>query len=1301
MSKINLPSVPRSTDRDTTVFLQSLKKAVERLQVGGQTELSDGAKSYVLRIDKKTREDLVGVIGNEAGVGAILDKIRGQITESELSIHLGERIEKIISNENAITEERLQRVADVLAANQAIVDEAAARVQAITDSSNLLQQGIDAEVTARVNAISATRDEIIAERNLRVADILAANTKIEQEATARLQAVTATNTALEGETRDRIAALLEANRDITAEREARVAAIIDESSQRTTNEAIVAERISGVFAQVNPKLAGDTDGWAGDTASYVGVWSEQSARIEEDFALGTRIDTLNADFDNSNALIQSNYKVLAEADNALAIKTDVIRARTDSNEAAINTETQARTDANSALSSRIDTLSAVTGENSALITSESIARTNSDEALSSKIDTLFATTGTNTAAIQTELTARTTADSALSVRIDTLTATTGNNTAAIQTESTARTDADGALSSRIDTLVSTTGTNTASITAETIARATEDEALSSRIDTLVSTTGTNSAAIQTETQARTTADSALSSRVDTLVSTTGANTASIQSNYNALTTATSANASRIDGVYAQVNPKMAGDTDGWAGDDSPQNLVGSWTERSAIIENDLAMSKRVDGLTTEVGNNKATITEVNKTLVTKNEVVASQINRLAAQMVGGYDGNNLQDITSGLIHQERQARATETEGLAQQISLLSAGVGEQFDSFEIWHFNKSNDGWTGGVYQDGWLNVKNETLISPTITLDGSMYKHVKIRIQKFGTPTWQGVLSYAGGSVAALEPSYTEDGIALVNFYAQWAGDITSFSLKLASVADTNNYFLVDWVAVGRPSPGASHAALLREEKARADKDLAIVQDVTALNAQINGDGTSSTSSIVQKLNATATKTDTNASDISGLTSTFNTEMYSAQGIITRNAQTAASASAANASDISGVFAQVNPRMAGDTNRWAGDDDPLNGVGVWSERSARIEDGMYTAERFDAMTARVDGNAAAISTETKIRIDEIKAVAQRTDTLRTDFNANAGVVQTEIKAVADANSALSTRTDTIQSTVGEHTSSIQTQQQAIDGINARWSIKVDVNGVVGGIALGNNGSTVDFLVRAGSFAIQGQSGSKSVPFVSYPDGTVIDGVPIPAGNYLEDTYIRRASIDTLDIKGNAVTVPVSSFTESAIAVGTIYTTIQSLFVPADMGHTMLNFNAIFNFPGYARIQSILCRVVKNGVVLADNIEVFFSEARSASRATTAVDASGHNHSGSFQGSTFINGQYINIGGPVTIGYTSLGGHSHNIDVANDNRNAGSFALSRHDSTGVAGDYELQMRVSNGDTANISQRYIHAITMRR
>ena len=1245
-------------------------------ELGDITAVIDGNYQTQATENAATAVKLDSVIAKAgANSAAITSEASARVSEDEA---LSSRIDTLVSttgaNSAAIESEVTARTTQDTALSS--------RIDTLTATTGENTAAIQTEVAAR-----ATEDDALSSRIETLVATTGSNTAaITSEVTAR----TTEDTALSG----RIDTL-------SSKTDGSLALITSDIETLTTDTTATATKLDGVFAQINPKLAGDTDGWAGDTESYVGVWTEQSARIEEDFALGQRIDTLNADFDNSNALIQSNYKVLAQADSALAMQADVIRARTEQNTAAINTETQARTDADSAMSSRIDTLSAVTDDNKATITSESIARTSEDEALSKRINTIVATTDGNTAAIQTETTARTNADSAMSNRIDTLTATTGDNAAAIQTEVTARTDADSALSTRIETLVATTGTNTASIAQEVLTRTTEDEALSSRIDTLVSTTGTNSALIQTETQARTNADSSLSSRIDTLVSTTGENTAAIQDNFEALTTENSAQAKRIDGVYAQVNPKMAGDTEGWAGDDSPQNLVGAWSERSAIIENDLSMAKRVDGLTTEVGNNKATITEVNKTLVTKNEAVASQINRLAAQMTGGYNGDDLSQLTSGLIHQERTARATDIEGLAEQVSLLSAGVGEQFDSFEIWHFDKNHDGWVNGVYANGWINVRTETINSPVISVDGSMYRHVKLRIQKVGTPTWAAILTYAGGSLTAAEPEYTPEGFAIVNFYMEWSGTITGFSLKLASLADNLNYFKIDWIAVGRPSPGASHAALLREEKARADKDTALTQQFVSLDSQINGDGVNSSSSIVQKLETTATKTDTNATDISNLSSTFNDEVMSSQGIVARNAQTAASASAANASDISGVFAQVNPRMAGDEKGWAGDDSPENLVGVWSERSASQELEYSTSQQFDAVYSRVDGNSAAISTESKTRVDAIKALSEQTTTIRADFEANAGVMQTAITAVADANTALSKRTDTIQSTVGEHTSSIQTAQSAINGINASWTIRADVNGVIGGLGIANDGRTVDFLVSAGRFAIAGQNGSTSTPFVSIPDGTVIDGVTIPAGNYLEDTFIRRASIDTLDIKGNAVTVPVSAFTEAAIEVGSLYETIQSLMVPADMGHTMLNFNAIFNFPGYARKQSILCRIVKGGAVIADNIEVFFSEARSASRATTAYDAIGHNHGGSFQTTIYVNGQSINVGGPVTIGYSTSGSHTHNIDVANDNRNAGSFSLSRHDSTGVAGTYELQMRVADGGTANLSQRYIHAMTMRR
>lgn len=802
---MNLPSVPRSADRDTTVFFQAIRKALDTLAStsAGNGELSAKSRGYIQQINKKTNQEIAANIEDALGIGNLLDLLNGQITNSQLHKDLGERIEKITSNENAISQERLDRVSEVLAANNAIIAERQDRVKAITDSSNLLQQDIEAEALERFNVTKGLRQDLVQE---------------------------------------------------------------------------------------------------------------------------------------------------------------------------------------------IETRSDETGQ---LI-------------------------------------------------------------------------------------------------------------------------------------------------------------------------------SQFDGLYAQVNPDMAGDIDKWAGDDS--YFAGVWSERSAIIEKDMAMSKRTDGLLSSINDNKATITEVNKTLVTKNEVVASQINRLAAQMTGGYSGDDLSQLTSGLIHQERTARATAVEGLAEQVSLLSAGVGEQFDNFVIWHFDKNHDGWVNGVYASGWINVRTETINSPAISVDGGMYRHVKLRIQKIGSPTWGAVLTYAGGSLSAPEPEYTEGNFAIVNFHLEWTGTITGFSIKLASSADNLNYFKIDWIAVGRPSPGASHAALLREEKARAGKDSALAKSITSLDSQINGDGVNSSSSIVQKLNTTASKTETTAEDLSNLTSTFDDEVMGAQGIVARNAQTAASASAANASDISGVFAQVNPRMAGDTDWLAGDDSPESIVGAWSERSARMESDFATAQKFDAVQAELNDNKAAISLESKTRVDEIKALAEQTETIRADFEGNAGVMQTQIEANATAHNSLAKRTDTIQSSVGKNTASVQTAQSAIDGINAKWSIKTDVNGVVGGLEIENDGRTVDFIIRASNFTIAAIGGSSATPFTQTTEVQYINGQRVPIGSYMDAAFIMNGSmttakighaqIDTLQLAGEAVIIPRVQFTESVFKFYTIDTeeVINSITIDAQGGGVSISF---------------------------------------------------------------------------------------------------------------------------------------------
>ncbi|MGO0633166.1 phage tail tip fiber protein [Pseudomonas sp. SAR267] len=64
------------------------------------------------------------------------------------------------------------------------------------------------------------------------------------------------------------------------------------------------EKLDGVYAQVNPAMAGSTEGFAGSEQTYVGVWSEQSARIEDGIATAKRIDTVQVQQGETNAAVQ-------------------------------------------------------------------------------------------------------------------------------------------------------------------------------------------------------------------------------------------------------------------------------------------------------------------------------------------------------------------------------------------------------------------------------------------------------------------------------------------------------------------------------------------------------------------------------------------------------------------------------------------------------------------------------------------------------------------------------------------------------------------------------------------------------------------------------------------------------------------------------------------------------------------------------------------------------------------------------------------------------------------------------------
>lgn len=267
------------------------------------------------------------------------------------------------------------------------------------------------------------------------------------------------------------------------------------------------------------------------------------------------------------------------------------------------------------------------------------------------------------------------------------------------------------------------------------------------------------------------------------------------------------------------------------------------------------------------------------------------------------------------------------ENLARQISQIAAGTGEQFDSLKIWYFDQDAEGWTEddngytpmSVTSDGWLKANNPTSTcrSPNgLTIDAHAYRFIKMRIKKVGNPTWNAKMFWigadetgwnAGRSVVINEPEYDDKSIAILTLHdLEWRDSTTirRFRFDFTSGQDADNYLLFDWIAVGRPTPGAGMAALQEEQQARANADTAEAQARSTLAAQIRGSSESGnlddirSGLIYQEKNARITADAAEASARESLQTEFNRNKAS----VAEELHTLSTEQASQASKITGL---------------------------------------------------------------------------------------------------------------------------------------------------------------------------------------------------------------------------------------------------------------------------------------------------------------------------------------------------------------------------------------------------------------
>jgi len=254
---------------------------------------------------------------------------------------------------------------------------------------------------------------------------------------------------------------------------------------------------------------------------------------------------------------------------------------------------------------------------------------------------------------------------------------------------------------------------------------------------------------------------------------------------------------------------------------------------------------RVDAINAVVEQVQQNATETDQKIAAETAARQQEVGRLEDDIAANASALLNEKLErEAAITNEADVRQSADESLAYQISQISAGTGQQFDSKKIWYFDDNAEGWNGAA-TDGFLNPGAAVATSPAgLGIDSTAYRYIKMRVKRVGNPVWLGQIGWtltdaSTGNATAVEPSWDNNGIGVVDLddIAWSGGTLDSISIQLGQAVDTSNYFLFDYIAVGRPTPGASVAMVQEETQARIAGDQAEAFQRNTLAVQMRGD--------------------------------------------------------------------------------------------------------------------------------------------------------------------------------------------------------------------------------------------------------------------------------------------------------------------------------------------------------------------------------------------------------------------------------------------------------------------------------
>ncbi|NDW04079.1 host specificity factor TipJ family phage tail protein, partial [Jiella pacifica] len=498
-----------------------------------------------------------------------------------------------------------------------------------------------------------------------------------------------------------------------------------------------------------------------------------------------------------------------------------------------------------------------------------------------------------------------------------------------------------------------------------------------------------------------------------------------------------------------------------------------------------ALAQRMTGLEAEIveesSSRSAEVTRLDQAIVTGDAAAASSREVLATQIRGGYDGSDAA-LAGGMIGSLRSTFASQYEALTESLVSLQAGVDEQFDFQQLWLFDDDGEGWAGNGaptwIPGGWLRPADHASDPYVASADGlgvsgDQYGQVRARIRRTGSPVWEGRLWWtlaegagwsAPQSVTIAEPTFADNGTAVVVWETDATGTIERLRLDLSAAQTASDYFEIDWIAIGRPSPGASIASqealrqtvvnglaseatareqlatsltgaadpdglalgdlssglLYQERTARSSADAALSQSILGLEASLD-DAETALSASATALQSLTTRVSTAEGTIDGQGAAIvaNSEALTAlEGEVAGKAsstaldqlsQEVATLGGDGLQSQASALRSVTARLL-DLEMGLAEQEALGLVGDHATRQA-----VATAyEQLDAYTRLVEGR---VETEAK-RVDGLsltlggKADLSIVNATRAEVVAQGSLLQTQVAAVTSLQQAIGTKAD-------------------------------------------------------------------------------------------------------------------------------------------------------------------------------------------------------------------------------------------------------------------------------------------------